>query len=118
MDDKATAIKDEVAQLLKSRGDIDRQIERRQLSLLKVLPESIGYESIDALIGALMPLASVALREGIDTRSNGAVRRSKRRKQYDGSVRARVRECVNQSRRCVKPLPLFPERKAFRCLRS
>jgi hypothetical protein len=98
MDDKATAIKDEVAQLIKSRADIDRQIERRQLSLLRILPESMGYESIDALIGALMPLASASLREVNETRSSVAVHRVKRRKQYDGSVRARVRHSIETLR--------------------
>ena len=94
MDARTAALRDEVAQLMKSRGDIDKQIQRRQLSLLKALPESMGYETMDALILALTPLASTALRAGANTHASTEAPRGRRPKQYDGQVRARVRHAI------------------------
>ena len=95
------SIKGEVAQLLKSRGDIDRQILRRQLALLKSLPESMGYETIDDLIQALTPLASSVMRGRLEASDVATAQPAKRPRKYDGQVRARVRHAIESMRETV-----------------
>jgi hypothetical protein len=91
MDSKAQAIRDEVAQLLKSKEDIDRQIRRRRVALLKALPESLGYETADSLIMDLAAFASPGLRTRIGGSSGKPEKESR---SYDADVRARVRHAL------------------------
>jgi len=101
MSGKTTAIKDELAQLLRSQGDIERQIGLRRISLLKALPESMGYESVEALIRALTPLVSEVGHRQTAPPVDPAAPRRKRQKKYDGQVRARVRYCIETLRHRV-----------------
>lgn len=86
-------LKGELKKVINHRTTCDKDIQRIQRMILKELPASLGYASVDELIDALMPLASAEFRQARpgSTPAQGARRR---RRSLDESTKARIRHAL------------------------
>ena len=87
-------LRSEVDELQKSRNDIDRLIERKNLLILKAIPGVYGFESMDALIGTLAQFASNDLRERIGASPPSLRRGGGKGRRYPAELRVTVRKAL------------------------
>ena len=86
------SIREDVERLCKSQRDIQRQIQRKKLLLLKALPRSYGFADMDTLIHALARFASSPLRQRIGAATDS--RHPHRARRYGAEVRVAVRKAL------------------------
>jgi len=93
MNTDVDVMRSEVEQLRRSQGDIERLIQRKQVLILKALPATHGYPSMDAFIHALARFATPSLRNRVGVPPRETSPRKKGRR-YDANVRASVRQAL------------------------
>ena len=86
-------LRSELDELHKSRNDIDRLIERKKLLMLKALPSSHGFGTMDAFISTLAQFASQELRGRLSAVTQSS-RGSGKGRRYPAELRVAVRNAL------------------------
>jgi len=92
-DGNVERLRSELDVLHKSRNNIDRCIERKKLLILKALPGSHGFESMDAFIRTLAQFASQEMRDRIGAATE-VLRGGGRGRRYPAELRVAVRNAL------------------------